>query len=136
MTIMMKSVAESGPLADRLRGGDVQAVADGFAHYREQLRRMVAARLDRRLSSRLSPSDILQEAYLDALKRMPHYVRKPEMTVFGWLRWIVGQRLVEVHRHHLGAQRRDASQEISLTQPDPAAGGIQSLAGFLAGSLT
>src|SRR5436309_159496 len=115
MTTMIKGTGESDRLRDRLRGGDLHALADGFSQYQEQLRRMVALRLDRRLNSRLSPSDILQEAYIDALKRVPHYLRKSDMTMIGWLRCIVGQRLAEVHRHHLGAQRRDASQEISLT---------------------
>ncbi len=49
-------------LLGNLRQGNQQALADLFAHYREQLRRMVTVRLDHRLSGRVSPSDVLQEA--------------------------------------------------------------------------
>lgn len=99
----------------RLRHGEQQALAELFARYREPLRRMIDVRLDHRLNGRVSPSDVLQEAYIDALKRIEHYFAKPEMPFFLWLRWVAGQRLIEVHRQHLGAQIRDAGQEISLS---------------------
>jgi RNA polymerase sigma-70 factor (ECF subfamily) len=136
MTAIMKGNGETDRFIDRLRRGDLQALADEFSRYREQLRRMVILRLDPRLNSRLSPSDILQEAYIDALKRVPHYLRKPDMTSIGWLRWIVGQRLVEVHRHHLGTQRRDAGQEISDMRGGSEEESAKSLAACLAGHLT
>src|SRR5262252_8749566 len=103
-------------LLSELRRGDQHALAELFAHYRDQLRRMVALRLDHRLNGRVSPSDVLQEAYIDALRRVPHYLAKPEMPFFGWLRLIVGQRLVDIHRQHLGTRLRDASQEVSFQQ--------------------
>jgi RNA polymerase sigma-70 factor (ECF subfamily) len=36
------------------------------------------------------------------------------MPFFLWLRLEVGQKLVDVHRFHLGAQMRDAGQEVAL----------------------
>jgi RNA polymerase sigma-70 factor (ECF subfamily) len=36
------------------------------------------------------------------------------LPFFLWLRLEVGQKLVDVHRHHLGTQMRDAGQEVSL----------------------
>ena len=36
------------------------------------------------------------------------------MPFFLWLRLVVGQRLVDEHRKHLGAAARDAGREISL----------------------
>ena len=39
---------------------------------------------------------------------------RPEMPFFLWLRLITGQKLLEVHRRHLGAQQRDAGREVSL----------------------
>src|SRR5262245_47774446 len=99
-------------LLERLSQGDSQALAELFAHYGAGLRRMVALRLDHRLNGRVSPSDVLQEAYIDAVKRVAHYLAKPDMPFQGWLRLVVGQRLVEVHRQHLGAKIRAAGQEI------------------------
>jgi RNA polymerase sigma-70 factor, ECF subfamily len=108
--------AEIEELLGRLAQGDQSALAGLFTRYGEPLRRMVAFRLDQRLHGRVSSSDVLQEAYIDALKRIPHFLSKPEMPIGAWLRLIVGQRLVEVHRQHLGAKIRTASQEVSLDQ--------------------
>jgi RNA polymerase sigma-70 factor (ECF subfamily) len=75
---------------------------------------MVALRLDRRLQGRIDASDIIQEAYLEASRRLADYLRQPPMPFFLWLRFLTGQKLVELHRHHLGAQARDAGREVSL----------------------
>jgi RNA polymerase sigma-70 factor (ECF subfamily) len=117
----MATDAETAVLLERLRLGDQQALAELFVRHREPLRRMAVLRLDHRLNGRVSPSDVLQEAYIDALKRVGHYFEKSEVSFFGWLRLIVGQRLVEVHRQHLGAQARDANQELPLHGGLPAA---------------
>src|SRR5262249_60973675 len=77
---------------------------------------MVRLRPDRRLQGRVDPSDVLQEAYLDIATRIPDYLANPEVPVYLWLRFLTGQRLVAVHRHHLGAQIRDAGQEVALYQ--------------------
>jgi RNA polymerase sigma-70 factor (ECF subfamily) len=75
---------------------------------------MIALRLDQRLQGRIDASDVIQEAFLEASTRLAEYVQQPTMPFFLWLRFLTGQKLVELHRHHLGAQMRDASREISL----------------------
>jgi len=70
--------------------------------------------MDRRLQGRVDPSDVLQEAFLDFQSRAEEYVKKPDMPFFLWLRFLTGQRLQLLHRHHLGAQMRDAGREVSL----------------------
>ncbi len=70
--------------------------------------------MDRRLQGRLDPSDVLQDAYLDVAKRAGEYRANPAMPVFLWLRFITGQKLMALHRKHLGAQMRNAGQEVSL----------------------
>src|SRR5690348_8069611 len=75
---------------------------------------MVALRLDRRLQGRIDPSDVLQEAYLDVANRASEYAANPTMPLFLWLRFLTGQRLLIVHRQHLGTKMRDAGQEVSL----------------------
>ena len=42
---------------------------------------MVHLRLSRRLAGRVDDSDILQEAYLDAARRLAEYVREPISAV-------------------------------------------------------
>jgi RNA polymerase sigma-70 factor (ECF subfamily) len=98
----------------RASGGDQEAWGALLARTRSRLRRMVALRLDRRLQGRVDPSDIIQEAYIDASARLADYARKPDMPFFLWLRFLTGQRLLRVHRQHLGAEMRDAAREVSL----------------------
>ena len=123
-------------LLDRLRAGDRDALAELFARHREPLRRMIALRLDARLKGRVSTSDVLQEAYVDAMKRVPHFFENPDMPFFIWLRWVAGQRIVEVHRQHLGARMRDAGLEVSLQRGYPSAASSTCLAAQLAGGLS
>jgi RNA polymerase sigma-70 factor (ECF subfamily) len=98
----------------RLADGDEEALPELFDKYRDRLRRMVKLRMDRRLQGRLDPSDVLQEPYLDIARRAEDYRANPSMPVFLWLRWITGQKLMALHRKHLGAQMRSAGQEVSL----------------------
>jgi RNA polymerase sigma-70 factor (ECF subfamily) len=105
---------ETAALIDEAVRGDQQALAALLSRHRKRLRSMVALRLDRRLQGRLDPSDIIQEACLDATRRLTEYQRSPTMPFFLWLRFLVGQRLLDEHRRHLGAASRDADREISL----------------------
>jgi RNA polymerase sigma-70 factor (ECF subfamily) len=75
---------------------------------------MVAFRLDQRLQGRVDPSDILQDAYLEAWQALATYIRRPEIPFFLWLRGIAGNKLRELHRHHLGTQMRDPRREVSI----------------------
>src|SRR5262245_52083459 len=93
---------------------DVAALIALFVRHRDRLRRMVRLRLDRRLLGRVDPSDVLQEAYLDVAHRADEYLSSPTMPPFLWLRFLTAQRLMALHRRHLGAQVRDAGREISL----------------------
>lgn len=118
----MPAEGESGiaDLLERVRAGDQPALAELYAQHRDKLRRMVQLRLDHRLAGRVSPSDVLQEAYIDAVKRIDHYFEKPDQPFFGWLRLIVGQRLADVHREHL-AQKRAVSNEVPMDRTAPGA---------------
>jgi RNA polymerase sigma-70 factor (ECF subfamily) len=75
---------------------------------------MVEMRLNRKLWGRVDPSDIVQEAMLQAAKHMDDYVRDPRLPAYLWLRTLTQQQLLAVHRHHLGTEKRDAGMEVSL----------------------
>lgn len=119
----------------RVAAGDQAALAAVFEEYRPRLRRMVQLRLDRRLQGRVDPSDILQEAFLDIARRAASSAQRTEMPFFLWLRMMTGQKLLEVHRRHLGTQMRDADRELSLGQGYPEANS-HLLASQLLGRLT
>jgi RNA polymerase sigma-70 factor (ECF subfamily) len=72
---------------------------------------MIELRLDPRLGARVGASDVLQEAYVDALKRHGHFFERTGVSFYVWLRLIVNQSLIDTHRRHLGAKMRDAGNE-------------------------
>ncbi len=100
----------------------LQCAADGnreswgalLTRHEAKLQRMVAFRLDQRLQGRIDPRDVIQEAYLEAAEHRAEYLRQPVLPFFLWLRGIVGNKLRELHRHHLATQMRDAGREVSL----------------------
>src|SRR5438105_1976549 len=98
----------------RAAAGDADSWRALLERHHDRLRRMVEVRLDHRLQGRVSPSDVLQEAYLDAATQLAAYLRNPEVPFFLWLRSLTGTRLAKLHRFHLGAQVRDASREVSF----------------------
>ena len=101
-------------LERRLKSGDLEALAELFTRERERLWRVIHFRLAEPLRGRLEPEDVLQEAFLAASQRLKYYVESPATSPFIWLRMIVNQTLVDLHRQHLGAQRRDAAREVSI----------------------
>ncbi|MBN1851732.1 MAG: sigma-70 family RNA polymerase sigma factor [Pirellulales bacterium] len=89
-------------------------LADEFSRHWDRLWRIVDFRLNAALAGRVDPDDILQEAWIAAAERVEHFIQKETMSMFVWLRLIVGQTLVDVERRHLGAKMRDAYRERSI----------------------
>jgi RNA polymerase sigma-70 factor (ECF subfamily) len=133
---MAGEASGSDDLLRRALGGDSRALAELFERHRARLEQMVRVRLDRRLQGRLDPSDVLQETYLDVARRFKEYAADPSMPVYLWLRLLTGQRLVDLHRRHLGAKLRNAALEVSLYRGDFPRASSASLAEFLLGRLT
>src|SRR5262245_49187304 len=127
---------ETSDLLARAAGGDQAALGQLLERERDRLRRMVALRLDRRLHGRIDPSDVIQEAQLEAAERLAEYLRNPTVPFFLWLRLLTGQRLLALHRRHLGAQRRDAGREVSLDRPALPQATSAALAARLLGRVT
>jgi RNA polymerase sigma-70 factor (ECF subfamily) len=123
-------------LVRRAARGEEQALAELFSCCRGRLRRMIQLRLDRRLRGRVDPSDVLQDAYIDMAERLPEYTGRAAIPFFVWLRMVVGERLLRIHRHHLDAAMRAATREISLHGgPFPEASSA-SLTAHLLGQIT
>jgi RNA polymerase sigma-70 factor (ECF subfamily) len=121
-------------LLDAAGHGDEDALA--ILVERHRLERMVRLRMDRRLQGRVDPADVVQEAYLALRRKFPPYSADPRLPFFLWLRLEVGQKLVDLHRFHLGTQMRDAGQEVSLHQGALPPVTSLSLAEHLLGKLT
>lgn len=115
---MPSRTAEASPESDallaRAAGGDARAWGTLLTGHEDRLKRMVACRLDPRLRGRVDASDVVQEAYLEAADHRERYFGQcaPPVSVFLWLRGIVSNKLLELHRHHLGTNMRDAAREV------------------------
>jgi RNA polymerase sigma-70 factor (ECF subfamily) len=135
-TTIMGDQGEVDDLLRRAGGGDQEALAAIFALYRDRLEQTVRLRMDRRLQGRIDPADVLQEAFLEALRRVQTFAARPTTTVYLWLRFLTVQKLVDLHRRHLGSKLRDAGQEISLYRGALPQASSVSLAEHLLGRLT
>jgi RNA polymerase sigma-70 factor, ECF subfamily len=91
--------------------GKLWGLLDG---YRGRLRRMVALRIDSRLSGIVDPSDVIQDAYVTVAARLDSYRQNPRIPFFLWVRLVTGQTLIQAHRRHLGASMRDVRREVRI----------------------
>jgi RNA polymerase sigma-70 factor (ECF subfamily) len=116
MDEMAADSAETDNLLALVRAGDRQAFDQLFALHRPYLRRVIELRMDQRLRSRVDPSDVVQEAQMEAYRRLPDYFERRPMTFRLWLRKTAHERLLMLRRFHLGAGRRAAGREVPLPE--------------------
>lgn len=101
-------------LVNRVIGGDREALAELFLFYRPRLWRVVHFRLHPRLQGRVDADDVLQDAWLKAESRIRYFLSDASRSAFIWFRMITTQALIELHRRHLGADKRSANRERSI----------------------
>jgi RNA polymerase sigma-70 factor (ECF subfamily) len=104
------------------RAGDEAAVQQLLVRHRERLHRMVAVRMDQRLKARFDPSDVIQEAFLDAARKLPAYLQERPLPFYPWLRQMAWDRLVDLHRRHLRAAGRSVVREARWSVSDESIG--------------
>ena len=136
MTMLEDARNADSSLIDRAVAGDSAALAELFGRYRKRLRAMVRLRMDRRLQGRVDPSDVLQEAYLDVSQQLSSYLANRKIPFYLWLRLTTGQRLMRLHRQHLGTAIREAGREVSLHRGALPQACSVSLAAQLLGKIT
>jgi RNA polymerase sigma-70 factor (ECF subfamily) len=132
----MTTPARTTELLARLREGAGDAVGELFELHRDRLWRMLFIRLDKRLARRVSPDDILQEAFLDVSNRIDEYLERPAVPFYVWLRFLTLQRLRMIQRTHLGARMRSVSKEVYPGGDGLALASSDSIAGQLVSHLT
>jgi RNA polymerase sigma-70 factor (ECF subfamily) len=113
----MTSAADSAAtreLLEQFRAGDADAASRLLERHRAFLLRLVDLRMDDRLRRRVDPSDVVQEAQLEANRRLAHYVEQPPMPFRMWLRQIAYDRLLMLHRRHVQAARRSVERDAAL----------------------
>jgi RNA polymerase sigma-70 factor (ECF subfamily) len=122
---------EVKPLLDRVRQGDRAALDRLLAEHRDFLRRVVDLRMESSLRTRIDPSDVVQEALVEAARRMADYLAREPMPFHLWLRQTACQRLVDLRRLHRGAECRSVLRDRRL----PATSSLLLAHAVLSGSL-
>src|ERR671914_52741 len=108
---------ETEALLARAAAGDRAAWGELLTSHQEKLARMVAFRMDPRLRGRVDAADVVQDAFVEASAHRADYFRAPAAPLFLWLRGVVANKLLEVHRHHLGRRMRDGKRGPPLDPP-------------------
>ncbi|MFO0968007.1 MAG: sigma-70 family RNA polymerase sigma factor [Gemmataceae bacterium] len=101
-------------MLEHARQGDGRACEELLARHRPELCAFVEMRFDARLRARLDASDVVQEAQVEALRRLPDYLKRRPMPFRHWLRKTAYERLLMLRRRHVGAARRTVAREEAL----------------------
>ena len=107
---------ETRRLLEEARAGEERSVGLLLDRHRAYLRRLVEVRLDPRLRARVDPSDLVQEAQMEAARRLGRYLADPAMPFRLWLRQLAYDRLLKAHRRHVRAARRTVEREAVLPE--------------------
>jgi RNA polymerase sigma-70 factor (ECF subfamily) len=80
---------------------------------------MVSSRLDDRLAARVDASDVVQEALVDAARKLTDYARDRPLPFYPWLHRLATERLAAARRQHLRGARNVAREETgAFSRPD------------------
>lgn len=104
-------------LLSAAKAGDVEARERLWNRHRGALHKLVAMRLDRGIQGRVDVSDVVQDALVEADRRLADYMRQEPMPFHLWLRQIARDRMIDAHRRHRGAERRSIDREQAPPSP-------------------
>lgn len=120
----MQSTLVEEAAIERLREHGASELSEQFASFRPQLRRMIALRSNHRLRQRVDDSDVVQEAYLEAVRRLDEYLACPRVSPDIWMRQIGRQVLAKQYRYHFGTAKRAIGVELEVDSLDGAGFGL------------
>ncbi|WP_146599926.1 sigma-70 family RNA polymerase sigma factor [Novipirellula aureliae] len=107
-----------GDIEQQLQQGDLSLFAEAFSRHRPRLWQIIHFRLSDQIRARVDADDVLQDVYLDAEKRLNHFVDGDFPSLFLWLRLVTAQTLSRVHRRHLATESRSTLRESSRNDGD------------------
>jgi RNA polymerase sigma-70 factor (ECF subfamily) len=107
-----------GPLTDELlhraRAGDADARGQLLEAYRGYLTLLARVQLGRDLQGKVDPSDLVQEAFLEAHRDFAQFQGQTEAELLAWLRRVLATGLADQVRRYRGTRRRDLRLERQL----------------------
>lgn len=103
-------------LLSEARRANRDGIGQLLQHYRNYLMLLATTQVERRLQSRVSPSDIVQETMLRAHRHFAQFRGQTEAELLAWLRQILLTNLARFIERHMLAAKRDIRREVSIEQ--------------------
>ncbi|NLS95381.1 MAG: sigma-70 family RNA polymerase sigma factor [Planctomycetaceae bacterium] len=82
--------------------------------YGNYLRLLASAQLNAKLRARVSPSDVVQETFLEAHRDFAQFRGESEREFLAWLRKILANNLARLVERHIMTEKRAVHREVSL----------------------
>lgn len=109
-------VLDEKQILSRFEDSSSEALSHYFNEWRPELRRIVARRVGTTMGKRIDPSDVLQEAFITAAKRVDSHIQSPSISTFKWIQGICFQVISVLYKHHFTASKRSVLREASISQ--------------------
>lgn len=102
------------------RAGSREALGTLLHHYRSHLLVLANQRLPHYLRTKVSPSDVVQQSYLDAQQAFARFEGQTREELLGWLRQILRCNLGDFSRHWEVSQKRAVRHELAIADLEAA----------------
>jgi RNA polymerase sigma-70 factor, ECF subfamily len=133
--LQQKTPESEDNLSKRIRSGDQEALAELLHSHREPMIVFIKSITSERLRAVVEADDLYQEVSTTALAGLAT-APLVEYTPMQWLQQIARRRVIDAHRFHFGAKRRDAGRQVSMHaggERDSPGGGLEA---WIAASMT
>jgi RNA polymerase sigma-70 factor (ECF subfamily) len=107
---------EADALIAQARQGMRESLGRLLQTYTNYVKLVAAAQVGARLKVRVSPSDVVQETFLQAHRTFDQFRGQTEAEFFAWLQRILTSQLTHLYEKHVLAQKRDVRREVSLDE--------------------
>jgi len=108
------SDADRKRLLAAARDGDRDSLGVLLELYRNYLQLMARTQIDLHLQGRVSPSDAVQEAFVQACENFAQFRGGSESELLAWLRRILVNSLAKLVEKQVKARKRDVRREVSV----------------------
>lgn len=103
----------SDDLLPKIRARDTAALAAFIESHRPQLMAFIERQLGTALRRKVEPDDVFQETSVEAVRALPA-LDLGDRDPFSWLCQVAERRIIDLHRRHFDAKKRDAGREVPL----------------------
>ncbi len=127
--------SDSSELSERIKQRDAEALAQYIDLHRNQLAGFIRSITGEHLLALLELDDLIQEVSAAAITGLPS-APLDQYEPMQWLQQLARRRVVDAHRFHFDAQRRDAGRQKSIHGSGSADASVMGLEQMLAVSMT